>query len=75
METKNDLLAQDFTLIENKEQFLATYPPVKRGHYRPQPSATPAMYPCMIREEQIVDNPHGADEAVISIVFIGRDLK
>jgi hypothetical protein len=70
METKDELLDQEFTLIENEEQFLEAYPPVKWGEYRPQPNARPSLYPCMIREEQIVDNPDGADEAVISIVFL-----
>ena len=45
------------------------YPSAKRGEYRPQPNITPSSYPCMIREESIIDNPNGADEAIISIIY------
>jgi hypothetical protein len=70
---QDELSNQDFSLIENDEQFLDAYPPFKRGHYRPQPNVTPASYPCMIRQETIVDNPNGADEAVISIVYLSGE--
>jgi hypothetical protein len=68
------LLNQGFSLFENKEQFLKAYPPLKWGEYRPQPNVTPASYPCVIREEHVIDNHHGADEAIISIVFISAEI-
>lgn len=67
---KNILSEQEFIEVNNKEEFLAHYPPTKYGKYRPQPSCEPASYPCMIRQEQINDNPHGADEAVLSIIYL-----
>ena len=63
------LQEQGFNIVNNEEDFLKMYPSAKRGEYRPQPNIPPSSYPCMIREESIIDNPNGADEAIISIIY------
>lgn len=64
------LTAQGFTLLADETEFLAHYPEPLGGCYRPQPWRTPEEYPVLMREEAVLDNPNGADYAVLSYVYL-----
>ena len=61
------ITTDDYILIKSHEEFLEVYPPTKRGEYRPQPANSPDVYPCLIKQLAIMDNPNGADFAIINI--------
>lgn len=69
-ELQNELVAQGFQRINNEEEFLVEYPKPLWGCYRPQPWATPEGYPVLMREEAVLDNPNGADHAILSFVYL-----
>lgn len=67
---KNDyLLDQGFTCIQSSDEWLEYYPPTKHGEYRPQPTDEPEHFPCWFREIMVTYNPHGADIAVVCILY------
>lgn len=57
---KELLEAQGYMHVLCEDDFKKMYPPTKRYEYRPQPNVRPASYPCMVCEEEIIDNPYGA---------------
>jgi hypothetical protein len=65
----DELVAQGFSNLADETEFLAHYPEPLWGCYRPQPMCTPEGYPVLMREEAVLDNPNGADYAVLSFVY------
>ena len=59
----------EYTLLENKEQFLEMWPLPKYGEYRPQPSEQPYEYPCLVREVCIQEACNGRDYAILSLLY------
>lgn len=64
------LKEQDYSLIENREKFLEEYPPLIKGEYIPQPNIVPERYPAMIRTEYLENNDYGADNLILSIIYL-----
>lgn len=70
LELRGFLEDQDFFYVQSKEALLSMYPPVKFGFYRPQVTNEPVSYPCMIKQEGVVENVYGADEVYLSVVLL-----
>ena len=66
---KFDAEDQSWEQFNSEEEFHAAYPPCKYGQYRPQPFYVPEKYPCLAYEVAVVDNPTGADHAVICFIY------
>ena len=63
--------ASEYTLLNSEEDLFAQYPKRRENmnEYRPQPWLGPDKYPCLFRQEAIINNPWGADHAVLSYIY------
>jgi hypothetical protein len=66
---KFDADEQGWIRLDSYEDFLGFYPPMKYGHYRPQPHMTPEKYPCYFKEVAFHYVTNGADESVLAFIY------
>ena len=60
-----------YTWCESKDEWLRLhYPEEKYGEYRPQPWNDPDCYPFWFKELAVLNNPTGADHAMISYIYL-----
>jgi hypothetical protein len=66
---KFDADKDGWTRLDSYEELLSFYPPLRYGHYRPQPHMTPYSYPCYFKEVAFHYISDGADEAVLAYIY------
>lgn len=66
---KFDPIESGWTLLEKETDLDYHYPKEKYGEYRPQPWFKPERYPCYFRQEALINNSNGADDAILSYIY------
>ncbi len=66
---KFDPIKEGWTLLEKESDLEYHYPKPKWGEYRPQPWTEPHEYPCYFIEVVVMDNPNGADHAILAFIY------
>lgn len=63
--------ASEYRLLTAEEDLISWYPKRRENmnEYRPQPWNWPDKYPCLFKEEAIINNPWGADHAVLGYIY------